>query len=149
MLRRLVLPALLAIVACSSDSTTAPDRLSMAGAWRQSGDLRDPGTGDTLIYLGKFNLVQSDATFSGSGWQGPTCSPSGQVHQGPLADPIPFAVTDGALMGRTVTFKRDICSYAGTFADGTNNRITGTAICQYSRNGVDYSFSGQWQADKE
>lgn len=146
MLRRLLLPALLAVLGCSAD--TGPEGLSMTGNWRQSGDVRDAGTGDTLIYLGEYRLVQSGDAFSGSGEQGPVCSASLTSHESPLANPAAFAVSEGRLVGRTLSFKRDICDYQGSFEGSSNKRITGTATCRYSANGIDYLFSGQWQADK-
>jgi len=148
MLRRLVLPALLAVVACSGNDNNGPERLSMNGNWRQSGDLRDTATGDSHIHLGTFSLVQSGDSFSGTGEQSGFCSAASVKYTGPLADPTPFAVS-GTLVGRDVTFQRDICEYQGSFVAGQSNRITGTATCRYNRNGVDYVFAGQWQADKQ
>jgi hypothetical protein len=134
------------VVGCGGN--TEPDALSMTGTWRQSGDLRDQTNGDSHIHLGTFTLTQSGAGFSGTGQQSGICSAHAVQYTGPLADPTPFAVTNGLLSGRKVTFERDICRYQGTFEAGRNNRITGTATCTYVRNGVTYNFTGQWQADK-
>jgi hypothetical protein len=143
-----VLPALLALAACSGTENTGPERLSLNGTWRQSGDLRDTATGDSHIHLGTFALVQSGDSFSGTGEQSGFCSAASGNYAGPLADPTPFAVS-GTLVGREVSFRRDICEYHGSFVEGRSNRITGTATCRYNRNGVDYVFAGQWQADKQ
>ncbi len=154
-MRRLLLPALLALAACSGSDNTGPDRISMTGTWRQSADLRDTTTGDRHINLGAFSLVQSGDTFSGDGSQGidAYCTAANAVkYTGPLADPVSFPV-EGALTGREVSFTRTdalvSCSYTGHFVDGSSSRMIGTATCAYSKNGTDYSFSGQWQADKQ
>lgn len=153
MLRRLVLPALVALAACSGSDNTGPDRLSLNGTWRQSGDLRDAATGDSHIHIGTFALVQSGDSFSGTGQQVGHCSTAASAtYTGPLADPAPFPVS-GTLVGREVRFSRTeaaaSCDYQGSFVEGRSNRITGTATCQYTRNGVDYLFAGQWQADRQ
>lgn len=147
MLRRLALPALvLAIAACSGSDGNGPDTPNLTGSWRQSADLRS--TSDTLIPIGSFDLVQSGDSFSGEGQQFPGCVASATSHESPIADEAPFAITNGVLNGRTVSFKRDICEYTGTFAEGRNDRITGTATCAYTKGGTDYLFTGQWQATK-
>lgn len=148
MLRRLALPALvLAVISCSGSDSSGPDSLSLSGSWRQSADLRS--TTDTLIPIGSFDLVQSGDTFSGEGQQFPGCAPSSaSAHESPIVEEAPFAITNGVLNGRTVTFQRDICEYTGTFVDGRNDRITGTASCTYTKGGIDYTFTGQWQATK-
>ncbi len=152
MLQRLALTALVLVVACAGDQGAGPDSLSLNGNWRQSGDLRSAATGDTLIPIGTFDLVQSGDAFSGTGQQAPGCTASinatGSSHDSPIADVAPFAITGGTLVGRSVTFTRDICSYSGTFVEGRNDRITGTATCSYSKDGTDYLFTGQWQATK-
>jgi len=148
MLRRLVLPALLVVAACSGSDNTGPERLTMNGTWRQSGDLRDAGTGDSHIHLGTFALAQQGDDFSGTGEQSGVCTHVSSTYTGPLADPTPFAVS-GRLTGRDVRFQSDICEYQGSFVEGRNNRITGTATCRYTQNGVDYVFAGQWQADRQ
>lgn len=153
--RRYLLPALLALAACSGSDNTGPDRISMTGTWRQSADLRDTASGDRHINLGAFSLVQSGDAFSGDGSQGidAYCTAANAVkYTGPLADPVSFPV-QGNLTGRDISFTRTdalvSCSYTGSFVDGSNSRVTGTATCAYTKNGVDYSFSGQWQADKQ
>lgn len=153
--RRLLLPALLAVAACSGSDNTGPDRISMTGTWRQSADLRDTATGDRHINLGAFSLVQSGDAFTGDGSQGidAYCTAANAVkYTGPLADPVSFPV-EGALTGREVSFTRSdalvSCSYTGSFVAGSTTRMTGTATCAYTKNGTDYSFSGQWQADKQ
>jgi hypothetical protein len=152
MLRRLATPALVIFVAaCSSSEGSGPDALNLTGSWRQSADLRSATTADTLIPIGTFDLVQSGDGFSGEGQQEPGCTASGVAgssHESPIANLEPFAITGGTLVGRTVSFARDICEYEGTFVDGRNDRITGTATCSYRKNDIDYVFTGQWQATK-
>jgi hypothetical protein len=147
--RRLASAALLAaLFGCGAGDNTAPPALSLSGTWRQSGDLHDATTGDSHIHLGTFALQQSADQFSGTGSQSGVCNTGATEYTGPLADPSEFAVTTGKLTDRTVTFQRDICDYQGSFVEGKSNRITGTMTCAYSRNGVDYVFAGQWQADR-
>lgn len=153
--RRYLLPALLALAACSGSDNTGPDRIAMTGTWRQSADLRDTTSGDRHINLGAFSLIQSGDAFTGDGSQGidAYCTAANAVkYTGPLADPVSFPV-QGTLTGRDVSFTRTdalvSCSYTGSFAPGSTTRMTGTATCAYTKNGVDYSFSGQWQADKQ
>jgi hypothetical protein len=147
---RLLAPAvLLAVLAgCGAGDTSAPPSLSLSGTWRQSGDLRDATTGDSHIHLGTFALRQSGDQFSGTGSQSGFCNTATTQYTGPLADPAEFAVTAGRLTDRLVSFKRDICGYQGSFVEGKSDRITGTMTCAYTRGGVDYAFSGQWQADR-
>lgn len=154
MLRRLVLPALLVLAACSGSDQTGPQPLSMNGTWRQSGDLRDPVNGDRHINLGNFQFSQAGDDFGGTGSQGidAFCTTAASArYTGPLADPVLYQVA-GKLTGRTVTFTRAdavaSCEYTGTFAEGKSNRITGTATCSYTQNNVLHTFAGQWQADK-
>ncbi|HWA59333.1 MAG TPA: hypothetical protein VG692_18920 [Gemmatimonadales bacterium] len=155
MVRRYLLPALLALAACSGSDNTGPDRISMTGSWRQSADLREPTTGDRHINLGAFSLAQSGDQFSGDGSQGidAYCTTANAVkYTGPLADPAPFPV-EGTLTGREVVFTRTdaavSCTYRGSFVDGSTTRMTGTATCGYTQNNVHYAFAGQWQADKQ
>ncbi|MEO8636603.1 MAG: hypothetical protein ABI587_15105 [Gemmatimonadales bacterium] len=146
---RLASVALLAaLAACGAGDTNAPPSLSLSGTWRQSGDLHDATTGDSHIHLGTFALQQAADQFSGTGTQSGICNSTTSQYTGPLADPSEFAVTAGTLTDRLVTFKRDICTYQGSFVEGKSNRITGTMTCAYTLNGVDYSFAGQWQADR-
>lgn len=153
MLRRFAMPALVVFVAaCSSTDGSGPDSLSMTGSWRQSGDLRSVATGDTLIPIGTFDLVQSGDDFDGEGQQAPGCTASvnqnGSSHDSPIVNTAPFMITGGVLAGRTVAFESELCQYTGTFVEGRNDRITGTATCSYRRNDIDYVFTGQWQATK-
>lgn len=147
MLRRLLLAPLVVVLACGGDST-GPKSLTLSGNWRQSGDLRDVTNGDSHIHIGTFALAQAGTDFSGSGEQTGDCITGASHYQGPLSDPAPFAITNGHLVGRTVSFQRDICSFQGSFVDGRNDRMTGTATCSYTLNGKSYSFAGQWQADR-
>ena len=150
MANRLVLLGMLAVAACSGGDTTGPERLSLNGTWSQSGDLKDSVTGDSHIHVGTFALSQSGDNFSGTGEQSGLCSTSASTtYTGPLADPAPFAVAGGVLVNRDVTFHRDICDYQGHFVTGRTDRLNGTATCHYNRNGVDYTFTGQWQATKQ
>lgn len=153
-MRRYFLPALLLVAACSGSDNTGPDRISMTGSWRQSADLRDAASGDRHINLGVFSLVQSGDDFSGDGSQGIDAfctTASATRYSGPLADPAPFPVA-GTLSGREVSFTRTdavvSCSYQGSFVEGRVDRMTGTATCSYTQDGVNHSFAGQWQADK-
>lgn len=153
MVCRLAIPALvLVVVACAGSDGSGPDDLSLTGSWRQSGDLRSAATGDTLIPIGSFELVQSGDGFSGEGQQAPGCTasvtPAGSSHESPIVDVAAFAITNGTLVGRAVSFARDICTYEGSFVEGRNDRMTGTATCSYRRNDIDYVFTGQWQATK-
>src|SRR5215510_2147261 len=94
MMRRLVLPALLAVVACANNN--GPEQLSLNGTWTQSADLREAATGDRHINYGSFTFSQSGDDFGGSGTQGVDafCRTANQVkYTGPLADPAPFATT--------------------------------------------------------
>lgn len=154
MLRRLVLPALLALAACSGADQTGPKPLSLNGNWRQSGDLREAATGDRHINRGSFSLAQSGDDFGGTGSQGidAFCTTANATkYTGPLADPTTFDLA-GRLTGRTVTFSRAdglaSCEYTGSFVEGRSNRLTGTATCRYTRDNVEHVFAGQWQADK-
>lgn len=153
MLRRLALPALVVLVAaCSGTDGNGPDTLSLTGTWFQSADLRSAATGDTLIPIGTFDLVQSGDDFSGEGQQEPGCNPSvsqnGNSHDSPIVALEPFSISNGVLVGRTVAFETDICQYTGSFVEGRNDRITGIATCAYRQNDIDYVFTGQWQATK-
>ncbi len=127
----------------------------MTGSWRQSADLRDASSGDRHVNLGVFSLVQAGDEFSGDGSQGIDAfctTPAALKYTGPLADPAPFPVV-GSVTGREVSFTRTdaavSCSYQGSFVAGRNDRMTGTATCSYVKGGVNYSFAGQWQADKQ
>ncbi len=156
MLRRLALPALVVIAACSGNDQTGPQTLSLNGTWRQSGDLREAATGDRHINLGSFALAQSAGEdFGGTGSQGidAYCTTANSTkYTGPLADPVAFDIA-GKLDGRTVTFTRAdqvaSCEYTGSFVAGNNKRMTGTATCSYTKDNVLHTFTGQWQADKQ
>lgn len=146
---RLALLALIGVAACSGGDNTGPDRLSMNGNRFQSGDLKDSVSGDSHIHVGSFTLVQSGDSFGGTGEQSGFCSTTAAgTYTGPLADPAPFDVVGGQLVGREVSFYRDICDYQGHFVDGRSDEIFGTATCHYTRNNMAYTFTGQWQARK-
>ena len=137
----------LSLCGCHGATTADPDLLSMAGTWTQGGQLRDQVTGDSHVHFGTFTLTQHGNRFSGTGEQSGLCTTANANHYtGPLADPAPFAVTQGTLTDRTITFQRDICRYQGTFEAGNNRAVSGTATCTYVLNGVTYNFSGEWQA---
>jgi hypothetical protein len=143
-----LLVATLAVVACSGGDNTGPERLSLNGTWNQSADLKDSVSGDSHIHVGTFALVQAGDSFSGTGEQSGFCSHAAGSYTGPLADPAPFAVVGGQLVGREVSFHRDICDYQGHFVTGRSDVIYGTATCRYTRNNVAYTYTGQWQANR-
>ena len=149
--RRFAVPVLaMFVAACGSGSQEpGPADYSMAGHWRHSADFRDSTTGDSHIDEGQFDLQSTGTGFSGSGWQQGICATAhGSTYQGPLADPTPYPVSDGAVSGMTVSFKTNLCEYTGTFENGNPNRITGSGRCTYASNGVTYHFAGLWQADR-
>lgn len=139
---------LLLAAACASGETTAPKPLTLTGTWQQSAHLVDAVNGDSHAHLGTFALVQSGENFDGSGEQRGLCSTPTTHYTGPLSDEAPFTIIGGTIVGRTVSFQRDICQYTGSFVAGRTDRITGTATCQYTSNGKNYQFSGGWQPDR-
>ncbi len=143
----LSLMALLA-AACAGGETTSPKPLTLSGTWQQSAHLVDEANQESHAHLGTFALVQSGESFDGTGEQSGLCSTATTHYTGPLADETPFTITGGTIVGRTVSFQRDICQYTGTFVAGRDDRITGTATCSYSANGKTHQFSGGWQADR-
>jgi len=147
--RRALVPTILVLViACGSGEGTEPEALTLDGTWQQSAHLVDPVNGDDHAHLGTFSFVQAGSSFSGTGEQSGLCATEGNHYTGPLAESAPFQITDGMLVGRDVSFKRDICTFTGSFVAGRSDRITGTATCTYTRNGTDYTFTGGWQADR-
>ena len=48
-----------------------------------------------------------------------------------------------------ISFQTNLCQYSGSFENGNPNRITGTATCGYVENGINYAFSGGWQANRQ
>lgn len=140
---------LLAAVACASGDTTSPKPLTLSGTWQQSAHLVDDINGDSHAHLGTFALVQSGESFDGTGEQSGLCSTATTHYTGPLADETPFTITGGTVVGRSVSFQRDVCQFTGSFVPGRNDRMTGTATCSYSANGKTYHFTGGWQADRK
>jgi hypothetical protein len=147
--RSLVLGALFGLggYACGGPSAAAPD-YTMTGTWRQSGDLRDSVTGTSHIHEGTYTLAQSGDGFAGTGRQWGACGGAHGSFIGPLAEDVPFPVTEGRVVGTTVSFKTNICSFTGSFENGNPRRITGTATCSYVQDGTTYNFAGEWQADR-
>ncbi len=141
--------ALLVASACATGDTTAPKPLTLSGTWQQSAHLVDDVNGDSHAHLGTFALVQSGESFDGTGEQSGLCSTANSHYTGPLADETPFTITGGTIVGRSVSFQRDICQFSGSFVPGRDDRMTGTATCSYSANGKSYNFSGGWQADRQ
>lgn len=152
MLRRPLSGILLALslTACGApDTTVGPADFNLTGQWRHSGDLRDITTGDSHIHEGRFRLTQVGMVFAGDGEQWGSCgSAHGGTYQGPLADPTPYPVSEGAVDGMSIRFKTSMCEYMGTFQNGDPNRITGSGVCTYLLNGTSYTFRGLWQADR-
>ncbi len=148
--RRLLLPSMLVLAAaCGSGTDTQSQPLTLEGTWTQSAHLVDSVHGDDHAHFGSYAFAQAaGGGYTGTGQQDGLCSGAGTHYTGPLADTTTFQITNATLSGRTVSFQRDICSFSGSFVAGRNDRITGTATCAYTRNGVDYSFSGGWQADR-
>lgn len=149
MLNRFLFLGMLAIGAGPGGDNTGPERLSPNGIWSQSGDLRDSETGDSHIHVETFSLVQAGDSFGGTGEQSGFCSAAAGAYTGPLADPAPFAAVGGQLLDRELSLHRDICDYRGHFVAGRSDLIYGTATCRYTRNNVDCTFTGQWQATKQ
>ena len=100
-----------ALSACSGSQTTAPQSLTLTGEWEQSLNVTDPINGDSHISAGRFVLQQAGASFQGTGQQSGYCNTAhGATYTGPLADPAPFAISNGVVTGDAVSFERDICS---------------------------------------
>ncbi len=138
-----------ALSACSSGQSTAPQPLTLTGEWEQSLNVTDPVNGDSHISAGRFVLQQNGASFQGTGQQSGFCNTAhGATYTGPLADPTPFAISNGVVTADAVSFDRDICTYTGAYSAGNSNRIKGTVTCHYIRNGIAYNFSGPWGADR-
>ncbi len=146
--RTLAALTLLAATACASGDGTSPKPLTLSGTWQQSAHLVDEVNGDSHAHLGTFALVQSGENFGGTGEQSGLCSTATTHYTGPLADETPFTITGGTIVGRDVSFQRDICQFTGSFVAGRDDRMTGTATCSYTANGKTYQFSGGWQADR-
>lgn len=140
--------AALLAAACAGADTTSPKPLTLNGTWQQSAHLVDQVNGDSHAHLGTFALVQSGDSFGGTGSQSGLCSTATTHYTGPLADETPFTITGGSIVGRAVSFQRDICQFTGSFVAGRDDRMTGTATCSYSANGKTFQFSGGWQADR-
>jgi hypothetical protein len=132
------------LAGCGSNAT-APQKYTLEGSWIQSGSFADTVNQQTHVHLGSFSLTQTGDAFAGTGEQSGVCNSSQGHYAGPLASGLVFPVTDGHISGQTVTFKTVLCRYTGTFENGNPSRITGTGSCSYALNGVQYSFSGQWQ----
>jgi hypothetical protein len=149
-MRYVTIAAVLLVAACQGqEESLGPEDFDLTGSWRQSGDFRDVVTGEGHIHLGRFNWVQSGSAFEGDGQQDGLCSTAtGDEYRGPLADGAPFSVTLGAVSELSLQFHAGVCEYQGVFADGNPNRITGSAVCRYEREGIQYVFQGQWQADR-
>jgi hypothetical protein len=137
------LAAIMGLGAMACDTT-----YSMTGTWRQTGELRDSLTGDSHVHFGTYNLGQTGDSFTGVGQQSGVCTGTHGSYTGPLSDNVPFPVTEGHIVGSTVSFKTNVCSFTGSFEDGNSNRISGTGTCSYALNGTTYHFAGQWQADR-
>jgi hypothetical protein len=142
--------AVLLVTACQSDDPAlGPEDFNLTGNWRQSGDFRDLATGEAHIHLGRFTWAQEGPDFAGDGQQDGLCSTAtGSEYRGPLADNEPFTVTQGVVTDLGLQFHAGVCEYQGAFENGNPNRITGAAICRYEREGIQYTFQGQWQADR-
>jgi hypothetical protein len=124
---------------------------TIEGQWRQSGDLRDVLTGDSHIHIGTFNLRLSPEGFGGVGQQESdwcATAATGEAYIGPLANPQPFAITEGRVEGDSVWFRSPTCEFAGQFTDDRHWRMTGTAACTVVQAGKTFEFTGQWQADR-
>lgn len=148
--RRLLLPSMLVLAAaCSSGTDTQSQPLTLEGTWTQSAHLVDTAHGDDHAHFGTYAFVQANSGgYTGTGQQDGLCTAAGQHYTGPLADTTTFQITSAVLTDRQVTIQRDICTFSGSFVAGRNDRITGTATCAYTRNGVNYTFTGGWQADR-
>lgn len=140
----------ISLVACGApDTSIGPADFNLSGQWRHSGDLRDVTTGDSHIHEGLFRLRQAGTAFAGDGEQWGSCgSAHGETYQGPLADPAPYPVSEGAVDGMSIRFNTSMCEYMGTFENGNPNRITGSGVCSYLLNGTSFTFRGLWQADR-
>jgi hypothetical protein len=137
------------VAACSQKSGTDPQDFTLSGNWWQSGHLTDAVNGVSHVHEGYFYLNQSGVEFAGSGQQSGLCHNTGGNYEGPLADTTAFTVSAGVVSGQQISFKTNLCQYSGGFENGNPNRITGTATCGYVENGIAYSFSGGWQANRE
>jgi hypothetical protein len=146
----MLVAAVLLSAACQRhQEALGPADFNLTGTWRQSGDLRDVTTGESHIHLGRFTWAQVGDRFEGDGQQDGLCTTAtGHEYRGPLADTQPFSVTEGLVSGLGLQFHAGVCEYQGVFEDGNPNRITGSAICRYERDGVGYTFQGLWQADR-
>lgn len=138
--------------ACAGNDQPAGPTALLSGTWVQSGNLTDPINHQSHIHLGTFAIVQVDDTFSGTGKQTGLCNGQhGATYTGPLADGVPYAITNGVLSGggTTVEFTTPVCQYTGTFAPGRTDRIAGLMSCTYLRNDTTFQFSGPWLADRQ
>jgi hypothetical protein len=149
-MRHTVLAAALLLAACQpQERALGPADFNLTGTWRQSGDFRDQATGESHIHLGRFTWSQAGDQFQGDGQQDGLCSTAtGSDYRGPLADNVPFAVTEGVVTELGLQFRAGVCEYQGAFENGNPDRITGSAICRYELDGLAYAFRGRWQADR-
>jgi hypothetical protein len=137
------------VCACSSpDGGTAPAPLDIVGQWGQGARLEDTLHHQTHIHTGYFSFARHGAGFTGSGQQTGFCHAAAGDYTGPLADGVPFTITDGVQDGDHVTFKSPLCSYEGTLSSDSAH-IEGTARCAYTDGGVNYVWVGDWLANRE
>jgi len=134
----------MAAAACGGDGGTAPDPpLDIAGAWQISVTVHNNALAMSCQAAGPASFTQSGATFTGEvkGSTGSCDLPTDTT-----ATSVDGDITDGQIVGRTVTYTNSGCHYSGTVSGTPANAISGDVNCTVNQGGQAYPFNGTWNA---
>ncbi len=127
-----------ALAACGTSDTTSPKNNGLTGTWRFQESLANAALGLTCSDSAQVALTQTGQTFTANYTQNGTCTSGGQVSDNSGTGTI----TDGAVVGDSVSFSEDICAYRGTLSG--NNAMSGAVDCTDTSTGTPVTISGNW-----
>ncbi len=129
-----------ALAACKGSDSTGPGTSGINGAWKFQETLSNAALALTCADSATVTVTQSGQTFTATYAQTGTCNANGQT----LDNSGSGSITNGSIVGDSVSFAEDICAYAGTMSGSPATSMTGTVTCTDTSSGTPVVVAGNW-----
>jgi len=129
-----------AAAACSGSDATGPNTSGLGGSWKFQETLSNAALALTCADSATVTVTQSGQTFTANYVQVGTCNANGQA----VDNSGSGSITNGRVVGDSVSFNEDICAYAGTFTGSPATSMNGSVTCTDTSSGVPVVVAGNW-----
>jgi len=129
-----------ALAACKGSDATGPGSAGLGGSWKFQETLSNSALALTCADSATVTVTQSGQTFTANYVQVGTCNANGQA----VDNSGSGSISNGRVVGDSVTFNEDICAYAGTFTGSPASNMNGTVTCTDTSSGVPVVVAGNW-----